>query len=241
MVTGTDRTRPRTIEGITRPDPRDHYGQILAWVVCWPWNLVWTVAIHNPFRYVCEFVLREIQSTLDEIATGEFSQIERDLDERPVAATVPVAAPSHRIEESEEVNRSADVTCNSTDIVPDTGSVETVSNAGVTSGKPAADRSDEKEEWSAASAFGDTQPVWDELLKPEAAVPQEATPAESLSGEPLPEFPLAENADRYTPPAMPPIPAQQDPWYYSPRGRTQSNGGPLTDRMPRNPEGPGTN
>ena len=94
MVTGTDPTRPRTIEGITRPDPRSHYGQIVAWIVCWPWNLMWTFCIHNPFRYICEFVLREIQSTLDEIATGEFSQIERDLDERP--APSPASAPATR-------------------------------------------------------------------------------------------------------------------------------------------------
>ena len=95
MATGTDLTRPRTIEGITRPDPGHHYGQIIAWVICWPWNLLWTFAVHNPFRYICEFALHEIQSTLDEISTGEFSEITRDMEERgPHVTAPPVAASS---------------------------------------------------------------------------------------------------------------------------------------------------
>jgi len=81
MATATDLNGPRSIERITCPDPGHHYGQILSWVICWPWNLLWTLMVHNPFRYIAVFVLREIRSTLDEIASGEFSQIERDLSD----------------------------------------------------------------------------------------------------------------------------------------------------------------
>jgi len=93
MAIATDPTRLQTIDRITRPDPGDHYGQIIAWMICWPWNLVWTLTVHNPFRYIVAFVLREIRSTLDEIANGEFSQIERDLsDPVPDGAQMPAVA-----------------------------------------------------------------------------------------------------------------------------------------------------
>jgi len=81
MATATDSTRLNSIDRITCPDPGDHYGQILAWAICWPWNLLWTLSVHNPFRYFGAFILREIRSTLNEIASGEFSQIESDLSD----------------------------------------------------------------------------------------------------------------------------------------------------------------
>ena len=78
---------------MTRPDPREHAGQIVAWAICWPWNLLWTLVVYNPLRYVLRFLFHEIRSTLDEIATGEFSDIERELNENEFAETDRRVAP----------------------------------------------------------------------------------------------------------------------------------------------------
>ncbi len=218
MVTGTDPTRPRTIEGIIRPDPSDHYGQILAWIVCWPWNLMWTFCIHNPFRYICEFVLHEIQSTLDEIATGEFSQIERDLDERPAPAQTtsaplsepitPLASPKsarpHRVEMDSVPLSAVEVTSAS--------AIETVDEAAFLACEP------ESEDASAVETLAET-PAWENLLKTESSEPAAATSQDKP--EPI---------EPYTPPTLPPTP-QQDPWYYAPRGRNQT-GSSLKDKRP---------
>jgi hypothetical protein len=88
MVPGYDSRRARTgIEGLTKPDPKDRAAQIVAWAICWPWNVVWTFCVYNPFRYIGEFLLREIQSALFEISNGQFSEIERDLTLEPSPAT----------------------------------------------------------------------------------------------------------------------------------------------------------
>lgn len=64
---------------MTRPDPRLHAEQIILWVLCWPWNLVWTLLVHNPLRHMLQFVVVEVRATLEEISSGEFQEIERDL------------------------------------------------------------------------------------------------------------------------------------------------------------------
>lgn len=80
MVTGSDlRSREREVDSITRPDPRQHAEQILLWVLCWPWNLLWTALVHNPVRHIVQFLIVELRATLEEISSGEFQEIERDL------------------------------------------------------------------------------------------------------------------------------------------------------------------
>lgn len=205
MVTGTDPTRPRTIEGITRPDPRSHYGQIVAWIVCWPWNLMWTFCIHNPFRYICEFVLREIQSTLDEIATGEFSQIERDLDERP--APSPASAPATREAVSLPVREFSPAVAES-----DTAGVETIDEASFGAANERTLESAEVSDQAAIETVEESSPAWEQLLKSDSM----QRPLEAAV-EPAPVESAVEEPEAYTPPAMPATP--QDPWYYAPRGR----------------------
>jgi hypothetical protein len=91
MVPGYDSRRARTgIEGLTKPDPKDRAAQIVAWAICWPWNVVWTFCVYNPFRYIGEFLLREIQSALFEISNGQFSEIERDLTLEPSPPPFPI-------------------------------------------------------------------------------------------------------------------------------------------------------
>lgn len=207
MVSGTDLTRPRTIEGITRPDPRHHYGQILSWVICWPWNLLWTFAVHNPLRYICQFALHEIQSTLDEIATGEFSEITRDLEERAPGATAPPPATSPgqpaRLAEAE---RTA---LNTHWMGPgikreEESAIETVDDARflAAASKPtlAAESSVETIEDSSA---------WLALLKTDTSVGETAN-AESAH---------ATSAHSYKPPVLPPT-HEPDPWYFAPNGRS---------------------
>ena len=91
MVPDYDSSQARTgIEGLTRPDPKDRAGQIVAWAICWPWNFVWTCFVYNPFRYIGEFLLKEIQSALFEISKRHFSAIERDLTLDPSPPPFPI-------------------------------------------------------------------------------------------------------------------------------------------------------
>lgn len=95
MVSGsTNHRRRNSIEGLTRPDPREYVQQILAWAICWPWNLVWTVCVYNPFRYVGEFVVKEFGSALDEISSGQFREIESDLSIDELRASNRPAMPT---------------------------------------------------------------------------------------------------------------------------------------------------
>lgn len=92
MVTSSDlRSLGRELDSVTRPDPRQYVEQILLWMICWPWNLVWTLLVHNPLRQIVQFVVIEVRSTLEEISSGEFKEIERDLaiEEVPLAPAAP--------------------------------------------------------------------------------------------------------------------------------------------------------
>lgn len=86
------------VDGLTRPDPREQTAQIVSWAICWPWSVVWTFCVYNPFRYIGEFVLREIQTALYEISQSEFTGIERDLALDP---------PPFPLRESEATERQA--------------------------------------------------------------------------------------------------------------------------------------
>ncbi|MDA1249601.1 MAG: hypothetical protein O2820_10290 [Planctomycetota bacterium] len=193
MVTGTDLTRPRTIEGITRPDPRHHYGQILSWVICWPWNLLWTFAVHNPLRYICQFALHEIQSTLDEIATGEFSEITRDLEERAPLRGHPSAPQPN----SEPATWTPHVSTN------EASSIETVNEATFVTvpgaSAPGASAVPSRPVERSAVETLEKSPSWASLLS--------ATPPAT-----------ADLSGSYSPPALPPT-HEPDPWYYAPGGR----------------------
>jgi len=94
MVPGYDQRQARTgLAGLTKPDPKDRAAQIVAWAICWPWNLVWTICVYNPFRYIARFLLKEIQSALFEISNGQFSSIEQDLTLDPLPPPHPIPAP----------------------------------------------------------------------------------------------------------------------------------------------------
>lgn len=93
MVPGYDQRQARTgLAGLTKPDPKDQAAQIVAWAICWPWNLVWTICVYNPFRYIAGFLLKEIQSALFEISNGQFSSIEQDLTLDPLPPPYPIPA-----------------------------------------------------------------------------------------------------------------------------------------------------
>ena len=63
---------------VTRPDPLMHTEYVLLWMICWPWNLVWTMVVHNPLTHIVQFALVELRTTLEEISNSEFKDIERD-------------------------------------------------------------------------------------------------------------------------------------------------------------------
>ncbi len=102
MVTGSSSSSVRyDAEAVLRPDPRRHVSRVLGWIFCWPWDLVWTLLVHNPIRELVCIVLGEIRSTLDDISRGELSDIESDFEcettrlslQPPAAATTSAAAP----------------------------------------------------------------------------------------------------------------------------------------------------
>lgn len=87
-------TEPRQIrrscENLTRPDPRLNTSQILAWAICWPWDLLWSVFVNNPIRYLAVFLVREFQSLLEGISSGRFRDIEAELtDKSPAPPMTP--------------------------------------------------------------------------------------------------------------------------------------------------------
>ena len=111
MVPGYDSRQARTtLAGLTKPDPKERAAQIVAWAICWPWNLVWTLCVYNPFRYVGEFLLRELQSALFEISDGQFRAIERDLSLEPLPPPYPVPERSTRHEKPVAQATSVEVT-----------------------------------------------------------------------------------------------------------------------------------
>jgi hypothetical protein len=205
MATDTDLTSPRTIEGITRPDHLGHhYGQIIAWVICWPWNLLWILVVHNPFRYICEFALHEIQSTLDEIATGEFSEITRDLEERAPRATAPpvVASPTPP--------------AYAAPVLPQTTNSNWM--------EPAREQESSPIETAAeASSPSDTGPP--ELPVEEAASCEESaawpTPLKADSATAVTS--TADSAETYKAPVLPPT-FEPDPLHYTPNRRPHEAG-----------------
>jgi len=73
------------------PDPRLNASQILAWAICWPWNLLWTVCAYNPLAWLIDIAVREFRSGLEEISSGQFREIERELmgDDNALPASVP--------------------------------------------------------------------------------------------------------------------------------------------------------
>jgi hypothetical protein len=78
MATSSDHDRIGR-SGLAVPDPKLNASQILAWVICWPWNVLWTVCAFNPVFWLIEVVVREFRSGLEEISTGQFREIEREL------------------------------------------------------------------------------------------------------------------------------------------------------------------
>lgn len=109
MVPGYDSRQARwKIQGLTKPDPKEQAAQIVAWAICWPWNVVWTLCVYNPFRYVGEFLLQELQSALFEISNGQFSEIERDLSleaERQSSEQQAAALPEESVRQSTATDR----------------------------------------------------------------------------------------------------------------------------------------
>lgn len=213
MVTGTDFSRPCTIEGITRPDPRHHYGQIISWVICWPWNLLWTLVVHNPFRYIFQFTLHEIHSTLDEISTGEFSEIARDMDERAAGAAAPPLATSPS--PSAQPTTAERTAPNTHWMEPgmeqeEESAIETVDEATFL----AVASEPEMAEQSSAETIEESA-AWRTLLKADTSA-GEAANSESAH---------ATTADSYKPPVLPPT-HEPDPWYFAPNGR------PIDPRTP---------
>lgn len=91
MATMTNSTDRRDIDSVTRPDPLTYAPKILCWIIFWPWNLVWSVFVNNPFRYMGQFIVKVIRSTFEEISSGEFKKIEAELSLEPPPIPTNVA------------------------------------------------------------------------------------------------------------------------------------------------------
>lgn len=75
----------RSSGNLPHPDPHVNAPQILAWAICWPWNLLWTVFAYNPLRYFVEFAVTEFRTALQEISSGQFRDIQNELLEADFA------------------------------------------------------------------------------------------------------------------------------------------------------------
>lgn len=98
MATSSDHDRIGR-SGLAVPDPKLNASQILAWVICWPWNVLWTVCAFNPVFWLIEVAVREFRSGLEEISTGQFREIEWELTggaDAPEIAIAPHAVLSGR-------------------------------------------------------------------------------------------------------------------------------------------------
>lgn len=154
MVPGYDSRQVRwEIEGLTKPDPKEQAAQIVAWAICWPWNVVWTLCVYNPFRYVGEFLLQELQSALFEISNGQFSEIERDLSVEPQRQPIePEPAASSREPVRQTVEQS-ETHSNKNRIQPVTGSTDAVPQDQQASVKTA-----QQSVWTSPASDGATPP-----------------------------------------------------------------------------------
>lgn len=145
MAIDSDPRRIGTVhDSLTRPDPRRHTQQILAWAICWPWSLLWSVCAYNPFCYVIAFIVNEFRSALDEISSGSFRDIEHDLiadtpRDSVAPATVPVNTAQRVAEQPAEPTeavspsalQNADVqTDELTEAVPRPGKIVSVPSVG---------------------------------------------------------------------------------------------------------------
>lgn len=211
MVPGYDPSQARTsLAGLTKPDPKERAAQIVAWAICWPWNLVWTLCVYNPFRYVGEFLLREIQSALFEISNGQFRSIERDLTIEPLPPPYPIPerrshhenTPAQAASVEARIETPPDVTVNGDPSAPQIEAERTTEN-------PASDHSTTIEnsttiEVVAAADRVTTADQTEPILEQQAAEPTVTTePPSAGSVEDIPsevEAELAEggSSDSYT-------------------------------------------
>ena len=90
MATVANSPVRRDMESVTRPDPHKHATEILCWILFWPWNLVWSICVNNPFPLMGRFVVRLIKSTFEEISSGEFKKIEAELAIEPARLALPL-------------------------------------------------------------------------------------------------------------------------------------------------------
>lgn len=188
MVPGYDQRQARTgLAGLTKPDPKDQAAQIVAWAICWPWNLVWTICVYNPFRYVAEFVLKEIQSALFEISNGQFSSIEQDLTLDPPPPPYPVPAPQPRYTETttavaiEVTNEAAHLAHKESPAIADNDPVEqpAANSTSVPTASIEADTADAVEKAQQTNDENDQAAAAASINQPEAAdAPIEDSPEE---------------------------------------------------------------
>ncbi|MDA0284359.1 MAG: hypothetical protein O3B86_13495 [Planctomycetota bacterium] len=243
MVPGYDSRQARIeFNGLTKPDPQDHSMQLLAWAICWPWNLVWTVCVYNPFRYIGAFFLREIQSALFEISNGQFSAIERDLDldpppppfqvqskpaSRPSEPTIAAAVVSTVTADSEQLGavhaaaQSATATSpvSSSIVVGDSAFLSQSSVVAPTAGE-ANPPSGVEVESRAEAPQGVSMPTDDDIAEGKSSESHTWIPPEPTAYVPMSDRPLrALKYDQRTPPpgAIAPLSksadSAADPWF----------------------------
>lgn len=82
------------------PKVSDHKGQVLGWMIYWPWSLVWTI-INDPVIRLFKWIYRQIQGLLQGISDRAFRGVEDDFRQPP-------AAPDGKEPESDEAEDDFD-------------------------------------------------------------------------------------------------------------------------------------
>ncbi len=86
-------TRISSYMPIPQPEIAQQKSLIIAWLLFWPWSLLWCFLVHNPARYLLHLVSSEVKATMDSIAQETFNEIAQDFQFESQASRVPIAMP----------------------------------------------------------------------------------------------------------------------------------------------------
>jgi len=74
-----DRCRKGVYPVNMAPKASDHRGQIIGWMIYWPWSLVWTL-INDPVVRLFKWIYRQIQGLLQKISDHAFRGTKNDFE-----------------------------------------------------------------------------------------------------------------------------------------------------------------
>ena len=81
-------------QGILKPDVNRYKAHFSAWIVFWPWSVVWTFFAHNPIAYVARLLAEEFKAIMEDITYEQFRDIDKELAVSPTCVATVVSTPA---------------------------------------------------------------------------------------------------------------------------------------------------